>query len=46
MALDLRNQAEGMTKHLTVVIDKDWFALILEQGFKLLLVVLCCVGFE
>ena len=46
MALDLRNQAEGVAKDLTVIIDEDWFALILEQGFKFLLVVLCCVGFE
>jgi hypothetical protein len=35
-----------MAQHLPVVIDKDGLAVVVEQNFKLLLIILGGVGFE
>ena len=46
IVLYLSNLTESMAQHLPVVIDKDGLAVVVEQNFKLLLIILGGVGFE
>ena len=44
--LDFRNHTERMAQHLAVIENEDRLTVIIKEGFKFLLIILCRMRFE